>query len=54
MPAAAGRMPALPNVTRVSVARRSYRTVEGEREHVARLSRHIAGLAPDNRSLIVK
>src|SRR5512132_3925347 len=40
--------PRSPKLTCGSVRRRSYRTVEGEREHVARRSRHIAGLAPDN------
>jgi hypothetical protein len=46
--------PRSPKLTRGSVRRRSYRTVEAEREHVARQSRHIAGLTPDNRSLLAK
>jgi len=39
-------MPALPKVTRVSVSLNgSYRTTKGEREHLARPSRHVAGLS---------
>jgi hypothetical protein len=44
MPARAGRMPAVPGFAKRECARAKVAPHEGEREHVARSSRYVAGL----------